>query len=530
MKALVVCVLPLVTLIVMTPLEMAGQQDSYNFGTVISSPTTANATWYNGTFQILELPSNPTSSGPFSCSWPGGTNGTNPDVTVPVTFDPSASGTYSGSCSITYYEPEEGGHLTATLTLSGTYATPSTFDPKYKVISVLYSPPGNGSNQGYGNSTTHGTSTTIGNSFTFSQTLSFSSGIPDVLSGGASTGFSTTTGESNEFTQTWTDATTVTTNDNSNKTWNPTQSNAINHNLDEFAIWLNPQVLVYSYGSNPVTPVSYTTNSQATPGISAIVADVVLIPAITMEPKPGSISKTNPSGISTVPVSDLIPQAIATDSGGTAYMPGLGAICKNNSLYQQQLAHPTQTICTLANQCGCAPSDFVAILQTDPLLNFNGTTYTANPYSGTTDPLTLDTSGVSVCSKNPIPAGSDCRYWIVPIDAGSTTTQFEKLSGAASFGFTQSDSTSTTHTTMQSDSNSVGISFSVGPLVASLKVEDTWTWTDSESNGTTNGESSSMSVLFSTSTAACDENVSIYEDLVYHTYVFQVPTGNLGCN
>ncbi len=463
-------------------------------------------------------------SGPFTITAPSSVPpGSNPEH-VTVVFNPSTSGEYSANVQFSYSP------YTLTVNLSSNYLDTSTFDPKYKVVSVLYSPPGNGSNQGYGNSTTHGTSTTIGNSFTFSQTMSFSSGIPDVLSGGASTGFSTTTGESNEFTQTWTDATTVTTNDNSNKTWNPTQSNAINHNLDEFAIWLNPQVLVYSYGSNPVTPVSYTTNSQATPGISAIVADVVLIPAITMEPKPGSISKTNPSGISTVPVSDLIPQAIATDSGGTAYMPGLGAICKNNSLYQQQLAHPTQTICTLANQCGCAPSDFVAVLQEDPLLNYNGTTYTANPYAGTTDPLTLDESGVSVCAQNPIPAGSDCRYWIVPIDAGSTTTQFEKLSGAASFGFTQSDSTSTTHTTMQSDSNSVGVSFSAGPVVASLKIEDTWTWTNSESNGTTNGESSSMSVLFSSSTAACDENVSIYEDLVYHTYVFQVPTGNLGCN
>jgi len=412
---------------------------------------------------------------------------------------------------------------------SAVLLTSTTFYPSYKVASVLYSPPGNQSSQGYGSSTTYGTTTTITNSFTSAQTLTYSGGPPGIISVGETIGFSNTSTNSTAFSESWTDATSIATDDNSNKTYNPTGSDAINHNLDSFVLWVNPEVIVYSNGA---TPVGYTVNSQPTTGVSAILADILPpIPAITMEPLPGSISETNPSGISSVPVSYLIPQAIASENGGgNSYMPGLGAICKNNSLYLQQLANPTETICTQANQCGCAPSDFVQILQTDPLLNYNGTTYTASPYPGTVSPLELDTSGATVCNYNPLPANAMCRYAIVPIESGSTTTQFATLSGSAGATFAQTDSTVTTQTLGESNSFSEGISFSVGVLVAQLKVQDTWTWTDGESWGGTNGESSTMSLTLKTSTAACGENVNIYEDTVYHTFVFQVPTGNYGCN
>jgi hypothetical protein len=410
---------------------------------------------------------------------------------------------------------------------AGTGVVSTLFDPKYKVVSVLYSPPGNESSQGYSTSTTDGTTTTYGTSFSFSETLTFSSGIPNLITGSQSIGFSTSSSNSDAFTQTWMDATSVATDDNSNTTYNPTKSNAVNHNLDTLAIWLNPRVSVIPETTSSTTPVSYTVGSQYTSGVSAIVADIILLPAITMEATPAGTT-----GVTTVPVAYLVPQAIAGEDGVNSYMPGLGAICKNNSLYLEQLASSspsTPTYCTQANQCGCAPSDFVNILQTDPLLNYNGTTLTASPYAGTESPLQLDTSGASVCGENPVPTSANCRYVIVPIEKGSTTPLFEPLSGSEGVTYTVSDGTSTSETLGASTSYSLGTSVSSGPLFASLTVADTWTWADSESIGGSTGTGNSMSVTLETSTAACDENVNFYEDTLYHTYAFQIPTGITTC-
>jgi len=410
----------------------------------------------------------------------------------------------------------------------------STFDPDYKVISILYSPPGNQSSQGYTDATSNGTTTTVGSSFTFSSTLTFSSGVKfgdTGLGGSASVGYATTSSNSSAFTQTFTDTTALATDDNSSSTYNPTGSNADNHNLDSFVIWLNPQVTVTSYGG---TPLTYTAEPQATSGVSAIVPDILpALPAITMEATPPGTK-----GVTTVPVAYLIPQAIASDVDGVnSYMPGLGAICKNNSLYTKQLAadlaagagQTPPAICTQANQCGCAPSDFVAILQQDPLLNYNGTTYTATPYAGTESPLESDGSGASACAEDPVPTGDDCRYVIVPITAKSTTPLYEKLSGSDGVTYMVSDATTTTETNGHSLSHSVGLSFGGGLLVASLVTADTWTWTDYENVGSSTGTANTMNVTLKTSTAACDENVNIYEDTLYHTFAFQIPTGITTC-
>jgi hypothetical protein len=409
---------------------------------------------------------------------------------------------------------------------AGTGYVSSLFKPDYEVVSILYSPPGNQSSQGYADATTNGTTTTITSSFTFESDLTFSSGIPSILGGSASVGWSTTSNNSSAFTQTFTDTTTLATDDNSNSTYNPTGSNAVNHNLDSFVIWLNPQVQVLPNETG--TPSSYGVGSQSTSGVSAVVADIIVLPAITMKATPPGTA-----GVTTVPVQYLIPQAIASDVDGVnSYMPGLGAICKNNSLYLEQAASSspsTPTYCTQSNQCGCTPSDFVNILQTDPLLNYNGTTLTAAPYAGTESPLELDGSGASACAADPVPTTDDCRYVIVPTTAGSTTPLFKPLSGSDPVTYMVSDTTTHAETTGHTISHSVGLSFGGGPIFASLVTKDTWTWTDGETVGSLTGTANSMNVSFKTSTAACDENVNLYEDTEYHTFAFQIPTGITTC-
>jgi hypothetical protein len=457
---------------------------------------------------------------------PAGTAPTNPSISwdlysVPVWDPPSQTQTAIQFCTSTASNCPGAKIVAVTVT----QLSASEFYPTYKVVSVLYSPPGNQSSQAYGSSTTTGASSMVSSSFTFSEEMTFSSGIQDVLGGTAAFGWSTTSNNSSSFTQTWTDATMIATDDNSNTTYNPTKSDAVNHNLDSFVLWLNPQVTILSAGT---TPVTFTTGSQATSGVSAVVADVLPpLPAITMEATPpGS------KGVTTVPVAYLIPQAIAGENGGNSYMPGLAAICKNNTLYQEQLASSdpaTPSACSQANQCGCLPSDFVNILLADPLLNYNGSTYTANPYAGTESPLQIDASGESVCAENPVPTSANCRYVAVPVSKGSVTPLFETLSGSDGVTYTVSDTTMTAETTGGVTSWNVGLSFGGGILVASLKTADTWTWTDGESTGTSSGTGNSMQVGLKTSNADCEENVNIYEDTEFHTYAFQVPTGITTC-
>ena len=242
-----------------------------------------------------------------------------------------------------------------------------------------------------------------------------------------------------------------------------------------------------------------------------------------MEAAPAGVTALNPSGtagVTTVPVSYLVPQAIPNDAGtGNSYMPGLAAICKSQTLYTAQLASPSEVICTQTNQCGCTPADFTTLLSTDSLLN--------SP--GTTSPLEADGSGASVCGQNPVPAGSDCRYVIVPIEAGSTTPLIESLSGSQANAYTQTDATNSTVTTGKSNSYSTGFSFGGGILLASVTTTDTWNWTDYQSVGSSTGQANSLALTLKTSTAACQEDVNIYEDTIFHTFTFQVPTGITSC-
>jgi hypothetical protein len=119
---------------------------------------------------------------------------------------------------------------------------------------------------------------------------------------------------------------------------------------------------------------------------------------------------------------------------------------------------------------------------------------------------------------------------IVPIEAGSTTTEFSQLTGGGKDNYMQSDSTSSTLTTGSGWSYNVGVSYQAGPLIAQLKEQYTWTWADTESTGKTTGQTNTLTVNLQTSTTDCTENVNIYEDTLYHTFVFQSPTGANGCN
>lgn len=413
----------------------------------------------------------------------------------------------------------------------GSQFATNTYTPLYKITSILYAPPGNLSSQGYGSFTTNATTTTIGSSFTSNKQITYTAGPPSILQGSETLGASTTSSQTDAFSQTYTDALTVTADDMSSTIWNPNKLDNLNHNLDTFEIWLNPLVTVMSTTATPAVPLFYSITSPTVTinGKAGPYADIIGVPASGMEAAPMGVTQLNPSGlanVTTVPLDSLIPQAIGDP---VVYLPGLGAICKNNEPYKAQLQSPSSNSCTQANQCGCTPADFAGILQLDPLLNYNSSTNTAALYPATEDPLLLDSeslpgsttpgSGSSVCGANGSapPSTANCRYVIPPVSS-------LPLSDANQNGFMEQDSSGTTETLAGSTSNSVGIGSSFGPL----KSMETWTWTDSESVGNSTTEGNQMFLTLKTG-SACSENVNIFEDTLYHSYVFSLPAPNTAC-
>jgi hypothetical protein len=391
--------------------------------------------------------------------------------------------------------------------LSGGATAGKIIYPKYQVQSIIYDAPGNHSSNGFTNSTTHGATTSVGSSFEQGNSVTFTTGASFLGTGSTvnwTFGHSTTTGNTSADTATITQATGV-----SNASGG--SANAIDHKQDLFIIWLNPAVKIIQTGDTTGT-FTYGTQAQGSndpsPGQPQEQDQVEVFASSMMD---------NGQGHTTVPLAILVPQVV-----NGQHLPGLGNICASNTAYQNGT-------CTLANQCGCVPSDFSAILAQDPLLNF----------SSTTSPLNANTSSASACT-NPSSTAS-CRYVPVMVANGSGTQVTELLAGPQQQGgnipvntFTQDDSTQTSETLSQSTSNTVGftinttIGLGFGPHFG-FSNANTFTWSTSESIGSINGTSNSMSVTLSSSTVGCNQNIPIFEDTVFHTFVFQQPSGNQSC-
>jgi hypothetical protein len=436
-------------------------------------------------------------SGPFTAT---ASTVVNPDqdFQVSVVFNPTTPGAYSAGFDFTYNS-----NLTLYVYITGTYqGPPSIFYPAYQVTSIIYAPPGNRSSNGYTNSTTDGTTTTVGSSFTAGSSITYTSGGDFLGLGGTLSvtfGASVTTGNSHAFSETFTDGAGVSLASQSS---NP---NAINHGQDLFLIWLNPAVSITPTGS---TTANYSVGTQSSASGTPEEVDTVEVSAITME--------ANSSGVTTVPGAILGPQ---DDSSGHPTLPGLALICANHAAYPN---------CTTANQCGCVAKDFAAILALDPLLH----------YTTTESPLSADTSGATACA-NPAPSDK-CRYVPVPNTPGGSQQEVETLQGPECQGcdfinntFTQTDQDTTTQTLSESSTQTVMYTWKVdlfdeegGPTLTSA---NQFMWTEMESTGKINGTANSLTVTLSSATVDCSEDVPVFEDTVFHTFVFQQPANNTSC-
>jgi hypothetical protein len=97
----------------------------------------------------------------------------------------------------------------------------------------------------------------------------------------------------------------------------------------------------------------------------------------------------------------------------------------------------------------------------------------------------------------------------------------------------QADSTETTQTYSESQSQSLGFSWSSGFNILgsgfTFTKANQFSWTGSESTGTINGYAHSASVTLNSNTVGCNQYIPIFEDTVFHTFVFQQESGNSSC-
>lgn len=337
-----------------------------------------------------------------------------------------------------------------------------TLYPQYEVLSVLYAPPGNASSNGYADTVSNGTSTTVSHNFSIDQNLSIVASGSFLGSGasyGVSFGFGGATGSSQSYQETYQQGT---------GTQLQSVKNPVDHTQDQFYIWLNPLVTISLVGNS--TTATYTLGTQ-----QGAQMDVVNVNAADL---------LNPPQI---PLSILLPQ---TPTPGVT-LPGLANIC----------AHPLPTAqCTQANACGCVASDFTAILANDPLI---GT-------AQTTQPSQVDLN----------------RYIFI----NSALLEGPECTGCDPVQNTIAVSDSSLNSTTESSSVSYSVGYSVGGTIGisvfgtggKLQITDTntFTWTNSESYGSSNGTAHSATVTLGSSSVDCSEIIDVYEDTAYHTFAF----------
>jgi hypothetical protein len=366
--------------------------------------------------------------------------------------------------------------------------------PQYKVLSIVYAAPGNESSDGYTNTLTDGTTTSVGNSFSAGDTFTFSEtfgffGLGSTMSW--SFGTAVTTGSTSAVTETISEATGVSNSSNSGA------SNAINHQNDLFIIWLNPAILFQPTSS---TSATYSEGTQLQAGGDPDPGQPEAVDSLEVY---AGVMMANANGVTTVPAAILNAQTVSVaGETGSQTLPGLGSICKNHPYYPNS--------CTLANQCGCVPSDFAGILATDPLLNFTNTESPLNANTSSNPDRFVEVTGAELLA-GPEEAGGNN-----PVNS-----------------FTESDSTETTETWNYSLAYTVGYSWSLSWVVAgngpSLTSATQFTWTNTDSVGESNGSAHAEAVSLSSDTVGCYEDISIFEDTVFHTFAFQQPTGNTSC-
>lgn len=344
--------------------------------------------------------------------------------------------------------------------------------PKYYILSILYDAPGNESSNSFSSGTSAAATTEISKTFQNAIATTASVSVP----GGSGVGLTWSVAKATGNSQSFTVSTAQGSGSSSTSVKNP-----IDHGQDEFFLWLNPMIVVTPTGTNGGNYVLTTppqSNGQPEP------LDIVRINVADLQ---------NPSQI---PISTLQTQTVVNSSGvAISGLPGLANVCAN----------PVPA-CTTA-PCGCVAGDFAAILKQDPLIGSGQTT--APPQIDSTRFVFVDSQTLQG------PLCASCNF------------------NGNNFQENDSQVSSTTQTETKSYSVGYNISsgFSLFGAGFQLQQSNTFTWSDSTSAGTSNGQNHTAQVNLQTNSVGCKETVDIYEDTEYHTFAFSIPvTPPSACN
>jgi hypothetical protein len=340
-----------------------------------------------------------------------------------------------------------------TATLNG------AFNPTYHILSIVYSPPGDRSSNGFANTNSTGETSSVGSNYQQGSSITYSAGGGLIGSGslGVTFGVSSTTGDSHSFSVTYSQG-------NGSQLLSVNQN--VDHTQDQFFLWLNPQI-TFNGTTNSTTYTVGTVNNQ-----------------------PMDIVNVNVAGLqdpTQIPLSVLEPQTVQPG----VVLPGLASVC----------AHPLPPDqCTQANACGCTASDFAPILAADPLIGV----------SQLTPPSQIDSSRFvfvnSQILEGPEQAGG-----------GPVLNSFTESDSSLT---SQTETESLTQSTSYSTSSGIDIPFL---FTLTLTNSSSFSFTTTESQGTQNGSSHSASVTLGSDKVACFEHVDIYEDTAFHTFAFALP-------
>lgn len=387
---------------------------------------------------------------------------------VQATFTPnSTGGAIVGSTTMEYRSMNGYPNIDVTFSAYGNNIIPTaTAGLKYQVLSLLYIAPGSASTSGFSSTLSEGATTSVSQDFSNTDSLTFSSGIF-----GNNNGVTFSTGQS------YGDASSYSTYYQAmNGSQLDSVQQKIDHTQDVVYLLVDPSITVTQTGDTSGTYVigpSLDAKGNFPNGV--VPADILHSNIRGLE---------NPAN-GNIPLSYLEPQV---PNSGTS-LPGLDSICANP-------LPPSQ--CTTQNACGCTAADFAPIVSQDEL---------ANDTNDSTSPSSIDPN----------------RYVYVTSEALQGPEQQGSAPVKNTYAIT--DGSMSSETLSNGTSYSVGYSHTFilggfGPFSLKITATDTFTYSQTQTAGVSNGKAHTASVTLGTSDVGCNEYVDVFEDTTYHTFAY----------